>query len=494
MHDSATGGASRKDQRISETGTTGSVDGPGATDGPRVRPMHPADAAAVLRIYAEAIAERIATFETRPPAPDTVGAWPQAGPVVVVELGGAVVAWARATAYRPRRAAYSGVGEFSVYVARQARGVGAGRAAVAGLLDACRRAGYWKLVSRVFPENAASRALCRAMGFREVGVYQRHARLDGRWRDCVILERALGSPEPATEPAPPPPPPPPSPSPPEEGSARPPDEGSAPPTGGPAEAPPSLEQLWSGTLRAQALAVEAAVARAPDVLLQAEVAGCPGYTVAEVLRHLGAVYRLVTPWMQQGRRPRAHTSEPVDGDVRRWFAEGWRAVAAELTAAPAGTPTASWNPADTTRGFWRRRMAHETAVHAFDVLTATGGDWWLDAAVAEDGVDEALRLWLGTRLGAQVGGDGSVVRVRAGARVWTVGLHPHTVEVHEGVAVGGADVGADATVGGDPAAVYLWAWGRGPGAGSTPAAAGVVVEGDAAAVDLLRSALARAMV
>jgi phosphinothricin acetyltransferase len=55
-----------------------------------------------------------------------------------------------------------------------------------------RGAGDWKLVSRVFPENAASRALCRSLGFREVGTYHRHARLDGHWRDCVIVEKLLG--------------------------------------------------------------------------------------------------------------------------------------------------------------------------------------------------------------------------------------------------------------------------------------------------------------
>jgi phosphinothricin acetyltransferase len=53
--------------------------------------------------------------------------------------------------------------------------------------------GSWKLVSRVFPENAASRALCRSLGFREVGVYRRHARLDGVWRDCIIVELLLDS-------------------------------------------------------------------------------------------------------------------------------------------------------------------------------------------------------------------------------------------------------------------------------------------------------------
>jgi phosphinothricin acetyltransferase len=90
------------------------------------------------------------------------------------------------------RAAYAGVGEFSVYVERASRGRGHGRAAVQGLIDECERRGLWKLVSRIFPENEASLALCRSLGFREVGVYRRHAQLDGEWRNVVIVERLLG--------------------------------------------------------------------------------------------------------------------------------------------------------------------------------------------------------------------------------------------------------------------------------------------------------------
>jgi L-amino acid N-acyltransferase YncA len=156
-----------------------------------VRPATPADAATIAAIYNHGIEDRVATFETRPrTAADVVGWFDGVHPIVAAEKDGAVVAFASASTYRPRDC-YRGVAEFSVYVAREWRGRGAGRAALAALLDACERAGFWKLVSRVFVENTASRRLLAALGFREVGVYEKHGRLDGAWRDVVIVERLL---------------------------------------------------------------------------------------------------------------------------------------------------------------------------------------------------------------------------------------------------------------------------------------------------------------
>jgi L-amino acid N-acyltransferase YncA len=160
----------------------------------RVRAAEQEDAAAVAEIYNQGIEDRVATFETEPRSPAQVRA-ALAGsgrlPAVVAEREAEVVAFAWTSTYRPRPC-YDGVAEFSVYVRRDARGSGAGRAALAGLLDACEAAGFSKLVSRIFPENAASRALCRSLGFREVGTYVRHGRLDGAWRDCVVVEKLIG--------------------------------------------------------------------------------------------------------------------------------------------------------------------------------------------------------------------------------------------------------------------------------------------------------------
>ena len=153
------------------------------------------DAAAIARIYNQGIEERIATFETEPRSSDQIEAMlAERGdryPTVVAERDGAVVAWAGASGYRSRPC-YAGIAEYSVYVDRDARGLGAGKAVLLALFEACERRGFWKLVSRIFPENVASLALCRATGFSVVGTYRRHGKLDGQWRDCVIVEKLLG--------------------------------------------------------------------------------------------------------------------------------------------------------------------------------------------------------------------------------------------------------------------------------------------------------------
>ena len=153
------------------------------------------DAAAIAEIYNQGIEERIATFETEPRHPeDIVAALDERGkhfPTVVAERDGRIVAWASASLYRSRPC-YAGIGEYSVYVHREARGSGAGRVVLEALFRESEARGLWKLVSRIFPENVASLALCRATGFREVGVYRRHAKLDGVWKDCVIVEKLLG--------------------------------------------------------------------------------------------------------------------------------------------------------------------------------------------------------------------------------------------------------------------------------------------------------------
>ncbi|CAN5174406.1 GNAT family N-acetyltransferase [soil metagenome] len=150
--------------------------------------MAPTDWPSVERIYAEGIATALATFETEPPT------WPEFDREKRAELrlvaveNGAVVGWV-ALSTTSARDCYSGVVEHSVYVSADARGRGIGRALLDALVVGADAVGIWTIQTSIFPENEASVALHERMGFRVVGRRERIARLDGRWRDTLLLER-----------------------------------------------------------------------------------------------------------------------------------------------------------------------------------------------------------------------------------------------------------------------------------------------------------------
>jgi L-amino acid N-acyltransferase YncA len=156
------------------------------------RPATPADAAAIATIYNQGIADRVATFETEPRSSEDIAAWFQPDRLIVVAEGTEGVAAFAASFPYSARPCYAGINEFSVYVAREARGTGAGRAVLGALIETATAHGLHKLTSRVFPENTASRTLLKRLGFDEIGIHRRHAKLDGEWRDCVTVEFLIG--------------------------------------------------------------------------------------------------------------------------------------------------------------------------------------------------------------------------------------------------------------------------------------------------------------
>jgi L-amino acid N-acyltransferase YncA len=158
-----------------------------------IRPATAQDADAIARIYNQGIAERSSTFETEPRSASDIGDWLATAerlPVLVAAADGEVSGWARILAYSDR-AAYAGVGEVSVYVDAAARGRGLGRALLEATEQRARELEFWKLVGKLFTDNAASAALVESCGWRTVGMHLRHGRLDGEWRDVRLVERLL---------------------------------------------------------------------------------------------------------------------------------------------------------------------------------------------------------------------------------------------------------------------------------------------------------------
>ena len=150
--------------------------------------MEPSDWPGVKTIYEQGIATKQATFETTGPSWEDWNANHLVDLRLVAEEGDVLVGWA-ALSPVSRRACYAGVAEDSVYVADGARGRGVGTALLTRLLADADEAGFWTIQTSIFPENVASIALHERCGFRVVGTRERIARLDGTWRDTVLLER-----------------------------------------------------------------------------------------------------------------------------------------------------------------------------------------------------------------------------------------------------------------------------------------------------------------
>ncbi len=156
--------------------------------GVAIGPLLPDDWERVRAIYLEGIATGNATFATEAPPWEQWDAAHRADCRLVARQNGSVIAWA-ALSPVSSRCVYAGVAEVSVYVAASARGKGAGRAILNALVHASERAGIWTLQAGIFPENTASVELHKRCGFRIVGVREKLGRMDGRWRDVLLLER-----------------------------------------------------------------------------------------------------------------------------------------------------------------------------------------------------------------------------------------------------------------------------------------------------------------
>jgi L-amino acid N-acyltransferase YncA len=158
-----------------------------------IRAAEPGDADSIAAIYNQGIEERQATFQTRlhEPGELELKTEQRGGHLVVAEKDGRVVGWAAWSGYDDPADYYSGIAECAVYVSRDARGQGVGRGLLDRLAEDAPRLGIHKLIAKVFTSNDASVALFRRCGYRDVGTHLRHGRLDGEWKDVLVIERSL---------------------------------------------------------------------------------------------------------------------------------------------------------------------------------------------------------------------------------------------------------------------------------------------------------------
>ena len=189
---------------------------------------------------------------------------------------------------------------------------------------------------------------------------------------------------------------------------------------------------------------------------------CPGWTIGEVIRHVGSQYRVVLRWLRDGRRPDDWQRDPAPGEpVHRYFEVGLADLLDELAAHDPAEHADTWWPADPTYGFWRRRMVHETVVHRIDIEQAAGvAAPTVPEDLAVDGIDEVLTLWFAHKLPllGLTGTKAGSVGVRTGGHSWIARAGPGGTEAWRCSA---EEAGAaDDLVTGPPESVYRWLWGR----------------------------------
>ncbi|MTD53591.1 maleylpyruvate isomerase N-terminal domain-containing protein [Amycolatopsis pithecellobii] len=188
----------------------------------------------------------------------------------------------------------------------------------------------------------------------------------------------------------------------------------------------------------------------------------PRFTVEEIVRHVGGIYRVARLWITEGRAPRDWQREPVARQsTEDYLRAGLADLMRELSLNHPDSYAASWWPADHTYGFWRRRISHETTIHRYDVEYAVGMETTHVADdFAIDGVDEALAVWFGQRL-TMLGLSGTArhsVAVRSGGHHWIARAGPGKTEAWRCSADEAEQ--ADGLVSAPPPDMYLWMWGR----------------------------------
>ena len=194
--------------------------------------------------------------------------------------------------------------------------------------------------------------------------------------------------------------------------------------------------------------------------LDPPVPACPGWAVADLVLHTGMVHRhkleIVRGRLAEPPSPWPPPA-PARGELLGWYEQGLDELVTVLEATDPETPVWTFHRPDQTAGFWRRRMAQETAVHRVDAESAHGGPRPVPAALAADGVSELLEVFLAPHAeGEPVGGRGESLHLHATDTEgeWRLRLLPAGVEVGHGHAQ------ADAAAAGAASDLLLFLWGR----------------------------------
>jgi uncharacterized protein (TIGR03083 family) len=219
-------------------------------------------------------------------------------------------------------------------------------------------------------------------------------------------------------------------------------------------------------------------AAAAALSLDVAVPPCPGWSLRDLLRHLGYVHRWATRYVTERHTERVSRLDETavlaqdipDDALLDWFRAGHTALVSALTAADPELACWSFLPAPSPLAFWARRQAHETTVHRVDVQLAAAAakDGRPDAAnpvtpvpaaLATDGVDELLMGF--ARRGARHGPRSDPPRalfIEAGPARWVIRMGPERAEVNRGWD-GPAGPG-DCTLTGPAPELYLLLWNR----------------------------------
>lgn len=209
--------------------------------------------------------------------------------------------------------------------------------------------------------------------------------------------------------------------------------------------------------------------------LEPPVPTTPGWTVRDVIAHLGQVHRHKTRIVQQritdGAPDFASFAPPEDVDLLAWFAEGLNDMVEVFEATDPSTPVFTWHDPDQSVGFWIRRMAHETVIHRVDAELGHGSHTPVDHELGADGIDEVLEVFMsGYPPWAEVERSRVVVRLVSERRQWQVrflswsGTSPHsgrTFEDEPGIEFDGDHGKPGAVIRGPGDALDLFLWGRG---------------------------------